>query len=143
MAMYNRRWLEEPEMTDAEVRRWVTGPRLSQGDRVIVDNRSFTERADSMEKSGSQAQGVAGINADKIVRELRNRAIQEAELNKQKAHAVTEGVESGLGISGAPGSGPADIIRKFAGLPQVTKRAGRKKTHKNKKSKRKTRKSTK
>lgn len=130
-------------MTDDEVFAWVSGPRLSQGGKPIVDKRTLDERIADMTKSSAGAGDTAYQNAQKIIAELTRRknsrvAMVQAEADKQKAYAVTEGVEAKTGLSGDAGHGPADLIRKFAGLPNVTRRAGRKKTRK---SKRKTRKS--
>jgi hypothetical protein len=54
----------------------------------------------------------------------------QAELNKQKSFAITEGVENSMGISGEPGHGPADTIRNFLGLPHISRRGGRSKNKK-------------
>ncbi len=133
-------------MTDDEVRRWIDGPRLTQSGRIAEDNRTIEERIESLESYAEMYRdNVAGENAQKIVdqmkRDLHKVKIGKSELDKQKAYAVTEVMES-KGISGEPGHGPADKIRGFLGLPPVKKRDGGRKTKKNSKKTRRLRRRT-
>lgn len=132
----NRRWLDDAPMTDDEVRRYVRGTRLTQSGNVFNDTRSISEKISDMERESRK--GYA--NATKIVTELKKlqqEQIAKAELDKQRAATLRQGLAS-------KGVEPdlAGKIGELAGLPKtkVVPRilGGKRKTHKGKKSKRKT-----
>jgi len=129
-------------MSDDEVRRWVTGPRLDRRGNPYVDKTPMKESLAAMNGYAKMYQGdVRGENAKKIAKELERRLLTETEMNKQTAYAVTEVMES-KGLSGEPGHGPADKIRGFLGVPPVKKRDGGRKTKKNSKRTRRLRRRT-